>query len=519
MIPKDGFIKACEDRDRPYIFVSYSHDDAEAVQGLLREMERNRYRFWYDDGLKSGREWADEVGWRVTNCAQFLLIMTPSASRSVNVNDEISLAKEHRRNFCILYLEPTELSPGLSLQIGRYFAIHRSKFTAEEFRRRFLGELEPTARITETRTVGRALAELQEHYLPGKAICRGGTSEIFLATARRTGLPVAVKHAALDSTFMGQTIRGVLESEKNVLRTLAGCDGVPMLIDWFQDEANIYLVEQFCGETNLDQVDTEYGAEEILQLAAMLLKTLTRFEQQNVLYLDMKPSNLTVHDSDTLFIVDYGSACIGAMPEYRFGTPGFAAPEQFSSKKDALGAYTDIYGVGRTLLYLLLRRHLSRTAFESFSAQTHSLRYFRPELPPELEAILETMTAEQPGDRFQSAEEALAVLEACPAEPREARGILFWRSERRRQQYQRYLQKKGAKTLPYGQINRDDVTEILDEYDYQQRHAEASVLLTPPKGPDTEPVRPAGRQENEQSPDTMTITELLFGPSNPTEAQ
>ena len=40
--------------DDPYIFISYSHRDTELVWPILLQMQRDGYRFWYDDGIEAG---------------------------------------------------------------------------------------------------------------------------------------------------------------------------------------------------------------------------------------------------------------------------------------------------------------------------------------------------------------------------------------------------------------------------------------------------------------------------------
>ena len=37
------------DGEEPYIFVSYSHADQKKVFEILSRVEREKFRFWYDD--------------------------------------------------------------------------------------------------------------------------------------------------------------------------------------------------------------------------------------------------------------------------------------------------------------------------------------------------------------------------------------------------------------------------------------------------------------------------------------
>lgn len=43
--------------DKPFIFVSYSRQDMQEVQSILRILKKNQFRFWYDMGIADWRGW------------------------------------------------------------------------------------------------------------------------------------------------------------------------------------------------------------------------------------------------------------------------------------------------------------------------------------------------------------------------------------------------------------------------------------------------------------------------------
>ena len=75
-------IKPDEVEGKPYIFISYSRKDDESVQEILQILRKNHIRFWYDMGLKSGEEWAEELGERIDKCEQFMVLMSPNSVES-----------------------------------------------------------------------------------------------------------------------------------------------------------------------------------------------------------------------------------------------------------------------------------------------------------------------------------------------------------------------------------------------------------------------------------------------------
>jgi serine/threonine protein kinase len=86
-----------------------------------------------------------------------------------------------------------------------------------------------------------------------------------------------------------------------------------------------------------------------------VLEYLARLPQP-LIHHDIKPANLIVRPDDgQLVLVDFGSA---VLPESRsgsvrldsYGTPGYAAPEQYNGSSSPA---SDIYGLGATLYHLL----------------------------------------------------------------------------------------------------------------------------------------------------------------------
>lgn len=57
--------------NEPYVFISYAHADNE-VQDILAELAAKDYRFWYDEGIQSGSDWADVISERIKTALSLL---------------------------------------------------------------------------------------------------------------------------------------------------------------------------------------------------------------------------------------------------------------------------------------------------------------------------------------------------------------------------------------------------------------------------------------------------------------
>lgn len=118
---------------KPYIFISYSHKNMREVFGIIRKLNESRYRIWYDEGIEPGNEWPEVVGKALLGSTQFLVFMSRSAANSRNVRNEINLAFSEGKNIIVVYLEKTNLTEGMKLQIGTVQFINRFELGTKEF--------------------------------------------------------------------------------------------------------------------------------------------------------------------------------------------------------------------------------------------------------------------------------------------------------------------------------------------------------------------------------------------------
>ncbi len=118
---------------KPYIFASYSHKNMREVFGIIKKISDDRFRVWYDEGIEPGNEWPEEVGRALTACQLFLVFMSPDAMESRNVRNEINMAASENKGIMVVFLQPTELSEGMKLQIGTVQFINRHEMADVEF--------------------------------------------------------------------------------------------------------------------------------------------------------------------------------------------------------------------------------------------------------------------------------------------------------------------------------------------------------------------------------------------------
>ena len=162
------------------------------------------------------------------------------------------------------------------------------------------------------------------------------------------------------------------------------------------------------GITPADAIDV------LRQMAA----ALAAIHGAGVLHRDLKPGNVMMRADGTLALIDFGlakqlslEAEITATGEI-FGTPYYMSPEQGHGRD--VDARSDIYSLGVILYEMLTGRkpYLAATPMAVIYKHSHSPI---PLLPPEFAAwqgLLERMIAKDAADRFQSATELCAAIDA-----------------------------------------------------------------------------------------------------------
>lgn len=77
---------------RPYIFVSYSSEEKPTVERVIRKLTESKYRIWYDEGIKVGRNYAAELHDHVSRSNTLLVFLSDRSIKSKHVINEVGIA-------------------------------------------------------------------------------------------------------------------------------------------------------------------------------------------------------------------------------------------------------------------------------------------------------------------------------------------------------------------------------------------------------------------------------------------
>jgi eukaryotic-like serine/threonine-protein kinase len=263
---------------------------------------------------------------------------------------------------------------------------------------------------------------IDERYRVVRRIGSGGMADVYCAEDTHLGRQVAIKvlhrRFAQDQEFV--------ERFRREAKAAAGLNhpNVVGVFDRGEHEGTYYIaMELLDGQTLKEIVGAEapLPQERVIELGLQILQAAGFAHSHGVIHRDFKPHNVIVDAAGHAKVTDFGIARAGAseMTETGsiMGTAQYLSPEQ--AQGHAVTATSDIYSIG-VMLYEMLA---GRLPFEGDSAVAVALKHlseapapisqWRPDVHPALEAVVMAALAKDPAQRWQSAEDLAAGLEAA----------------------------------------------------------------------------------------------------------
>lgn len=105
-----------------YIFVSYSHRDAEEVFSILHKLQFAGFRIWYDEGINGGENWRKILALKIQEekCKEFLLFSSENSVKSRHVKAEINLALDLNKKITTIRLDRAKFDLDLEMYLSTY---------------------------------------------------------------------------------------------------------------------------------------------------------------------------------------------------------------------------------------------------------------------------------------------------------------------------------------------------------------------------------------------------------------
>lgn len=119
--------------DQPYLFISYAHANAPAVMEIVQELSDRGFRVWYDAGIEVGSEWPETIAQHLAGAGMMLAFLSNAYVRSDNCRKEMHFALSRRIGVINIFLEDTQMTPGMEMQTGNLFALMKFRMSDEAF--------------------------------------------------------------------------------------------------------------------------------------------------------------------------------------------------------------------------------------------------------------------------------------------------------------------------------------------------------------------------------------------------
>ncbi len=279
---------------------------------------------------------------------------------------------------------------------------------------------------------------LRDRYRVVKALGQGGFGATFLAEDRvLPGKPhCVIKQLRPSGTapHMLQMARELFEREAVTLGQIGNHPQMPRLLDYFEDQEQFYLVQEYISGSTLQQEIKRNGSfneADVKQFLNEMLPLLQYLHERQVIHRDIKPANLIRRAQDgKLVLIDFGAvknqvtqaasqSGQTALTAYAIGTPGFAPPEQMAMRPVYA---SDIYALGITCIYLLTGKSPKDLEYNPTTGEMMWEHIVK--ISQHFIEVLRKMLEVCVRNRYHSASEVLRALEMEPYLDTLAHGLL-----------------------------------------------------------------------------------------------
>ncbi len=261
-----------------------------------------------------------------------------------------------------------------------------------------------------------AQLKMIKHYEVRSKLGRGGMANVILAYDTNLEREVAIK--LLDPYFSRDPqFAARFEREAKTITSLEHSHIVPVY-DYGEYKGLPYLVMRYMrgGTLTRHLKNGPLSIGKASRIIERIANALDHAHAHGIIHRDLKPDNILFDGSNLAFLSDFGivkiaeSSTTYTQTGNTLGTPAYMSPEQAKAVKEIDGR-SDIYSLG-VILYEVLTGDIPYKADSSLGqAMMHVLEPIpriieaNPDLPDEVEAIIQKAMAKEPDNRHDTATE------------------------------------------------------------------------------------------------------------------
>lgn len=255
---------------------------------------------------------------------------------------------------------------------------------------------------------------LQDRYEIDDLHMNGGMSQIHRGRDKKLNdRLIAIKSSQLNGNAETNDLARFHHKREVEFLSSLSHPNLPHIYDHFEHEGILYIVEEFIHGKNLEVYIEDHGALsevqalDIIHQVAEAINSCHDYKSREgtpdpIYHLDIKPANV-LYDGKTAKVIDFGisdksskSKLTQLIDPANFGTPGYAAPEQYKSQEP--DARTDVYAIGALLYYLLT----ADNPLEADKRSENSQLDLSDHISKETSKIVRIATSVLRGNRYQT---------------------------------------------------------------------------------------------------------------------
>jgi serine/threonine protein kinase len=259
---------------------------------------------------------------------------------------------------------------------------------------------------------------------------KGGMGCVYKVLDRQQGGRVLAIKELRPGRMYGEKSREALiqfQTEAQILTRLTH-PNLPKVYDYFSLSGAHYIVMEHIKGSSLEQVLSARRGKPVderlaLSWALQICRAMHFLSVQRprpIVFRDLKPSNIMINRDNRIKLIDFGIARFFKEDKqedtFVYGTPGYAAPEQYGSGQT--DARSDIFSLGATLHYCLTGRNPPEIP-QAFP----DVCQLNPKTSRETAAIVKKALEQDMDKRYQSAiEMKLAIQKVLLKQPGRVKG-------------------------------------------------------------------------------------------------
>jgi TolB-like protein/Tfp pilus assembly protein PilF len=193
-------------------------------------------------------------------------------------------------------------------------------------------------------------------------------------------------------------------------------------IDEAPDGQMFIVMPRYDGESVAARIERgPLKLDEALDVAAQIAQGLAKAHERKIIHRDIKPANILITNDGLVKIVDFGVAKLSGRTKLTrtgttAGTVSYMSPEQL--RGGDVDHRSDIWALGVVLYEMITGETPFRGDYEQamgYSIMNEApkpIRSLRPDVPVEVERLIEKTLSKNPNERYQKATELLAALQS-----------------------------------------------------------------------------------------------------------